>query len=623
VWYPALAEFTFPTLFHPLTRPEGIAMMNFYQTTFLSRPRLTLEDIVLLDKLEKKIDGLLKETFGQSGAFLRLCGRSPKDGDCLDRKIIMRRFNSALESLYKQGMPATANTKLMAIAKVSTLHVSSGMDAMSLLLSSERVFTDLRDWTEFGEPEQIVLRAFEPEMTYDYEFRVFVSGNQVRAISQYDHYCVYPHLALQKSVIQASLLAFWQTMHAAVGEDNYICDLCYLPTSRRVRLIEISPFLPCTGPALFNWKKDITQLTQGAEVEFRLKTVETPGLDDLIETNWIDRWSTSAPPFWREYEKLLLANDNNSTDNTHTNNHNHYHSNPSVRASPPTTNHSSNPFTFRARVFASTALSSILSSQLGLPPAYALIFACILALLVYCALSVCSRSDPASRGGGPNAFRLSAEVASLPNSDAPGHADKPELKREVETPPREPLETFALFREARDCMEAKARALPPMYLFVYGTLKFQFQWNHKYLSRGVRLGAARTKRKFPLVVGACGVPYLLGDPDLQGQGHQIFGELYQVDPPLMEAMDEYEGISKGYYSRLPVEVDLLHGCKDGLPDKDPVFCYFLTQSGPDLRAGPFVDRYTMQMHRERYRAIRHIQIKQQKYMGVKLTNVST
>jgi hypothetical protein len=32
---------------------------------------------------------------------------------------------------------------------------------MSLLLSSERVYAEMIDWIEFGEPEQIVFREFD------------------------------------------------------------------------------------------------------------------------------------------------------------------------------------------------------------------------------------------------------------------------------------------------------------------------------------------------------------------------------------------------------------------------------------------------------------------------------
>jgi len=41
------------------------------------------------------------------------------------------------------------------MAQVPLLRVLTGAEAMSLLLSSERVFTDCHDWIMYGEPEQV------------------------------------------------------------------------------------------------------------------------------------------------------------------------------------------------------------------------------------------------------------------------------------------------------------------------------------------------------------------------------------------------------------------------------------------------------------------------------------
>jgi len=38
------------------------------------------------------------------------------------------------------------------------------------------------DWLQYGEPEQIVLREWEPELTTEYEFRAFIYQNKLTAI---------------------------------------------------------------------------------------------------------------------------------------------------------------------------------------------------------------------------------------------------------------------------------------------------------------------------------------------------------------------------------------------------------------------------------------------------------
>ena len=65
---------------------------------------------------------------------------------------------------------------------------------MCQLLTSERVFTDIHDWLNYGEPEQIVFREYINDIRLDYEFRVFIYNNKITCITQYDHYTYYPYL---------------------------------------------------------------------------------------------------------------------------------------------------------------------------------------------------------------------------------------------------------------------------------------------------------------------------------------------------------------------------------------------------------------------------------------------
>lgn len=151
----------------------------------------------------------------------------------------------------------------------------------SLLLTSERVFADLNDWIRWGEPEQIVLREYCPELRLDYEFRAYVNKGQVNAISQYDHYCVYPNLLEMKDVIKQKILDFWKIVHPYIGEDSYVIDFGYLKDSDRMIVIELSPFLPCTGPACFSWTND-KHLLENGPLEFRLNTNNHPHLEQLV-----------------------------------------------------------------------------------------------------------------------------------------------------------------------------------------------------------------------------------------------------------------------------------------------------------------------------------------------------
>ena len=77
---------------------------------------------------------------------------------------------------------------------------------------------------------QVVLRKWEPDLSLENEFRAFVYKGKLTAISQYDHYGVFPHLQPLKPIIEASIREQWQLMHDHVGEDTYCCDWAYLPS---------------------------------------------------------------------------------------------------------------------------------------------------------------------------------------------------------------------------------------------------------------------------------------------------------------------------------------------------------------------------------------------------------
>ncbi|CAO2837993.1 unnamed protein product [Amaranthus hypochondriacus] len=93
-------------------------------------------------------------------------------------------------------------------------------------------------------------------------------------------------------------------------------------------------------------------------------------------------------------------------------------------------------------------------------------------------------------------------------------------------------------------------------IFVYGTLKQGFP-NH-YLLEGLSAsndavfqGCYKTVNTYPLVLGPLGIPFLINIP---GSGHRVKGELYSVSGHALEKLDELEGISRGHYERLPLEV---------------------------------------------------------------------
>jgi gamma-glutamylcyclotransferase (GGCT)/AIG2-like uncharacterized protein YtfP len=160
------------------------------------------------------------------------------------------------------------------------------------------------------------------------------------------------------------------------------------------------------------------------------------------------------------------------------------------------------------------------------------------------------------------------------------------------------------------------------------------------------LTEAVTCDRHRLVVGACGVPYLsLGtdtshnlDGKGDGEGSCVVGELWVVSDECLKNLDDYEGLSKSYYERTVIEVSPIsskilneseavtsEGGKGKVDDDSGAVTsaantvvlaevYHLPVLPSGLEKGPFLEKYSLSMHRELYNPIQHIQVKQLKYI---------
>jgi len=155
----------------------------------------TRSHCVLIRKLEKRIDATLQhKRFRRYGAFVRLSSRSPKDGQPLDGKSGLENYRNEFKNLKamadkKNGYGDNANTKMLAIFKSQqpSWCIGSGKEALSLLLTSERVFIDLicaiscqtaanDKWST-----NVIIRAWHPHLDESYEFRCFVFNGTLTA----------------------------------------------------------------------------------------------------------------------------------------------------------------------------------------------------------------------------------------------------------------------------------------------------------------------------------------------------------------------------------------------------------------------------------------------------------
>jgi hypothetical protein len=98
VWHPPLENHTFRSEFLPMTVDEATAILAYNDVSWRgARTALTLDEVATLEALEHRIDAELRRSFGERGAFLRLCGRSPKDGEPTDEKPV-RTYGRAISA---------------------------------------------------------------------------------------------------------------------------------------------------------------------------------------------------------------------------------------------------------------------------------------------------------------------------------------------------------------------------------------------------------------------------------------------------------------------------------------------------------------------------------------------
>ncbi|XP_003729532.1 putative gamma-glutamylcyclotransferase CG2811 [Strongylocentrotus purpuratus] len=120
-------------------------------------------------------------------------------------------------------------------------------------------------------------------------------------------------------------------------------------------------------------------------------------------------------------------------------------------------------------------------------------------------------------------------------------------------------------------------------VFVYGTLKTG-QPNHSMIpgAGSVRcrfFGTGKTETKWPLVIATkYNIPFLL---DCEGEGHNVYGEVYEVDDDLLAHLDEVEGCPDSYERRkIVIGMDKIADGSE--PNTLDCWCYLLPRYRPSV-----------------------------------------
>ena len=300
VWYPFLKSITFKTYFIPLKYREAEAILNFnYYRNKNMKDKFTKEDTKILRNLQKKVDHYF-ETYDdlKNGAMFRLSGRSGKDMDYYDNKKIMALYEENLEKVSKKlgKDKSDINTKYVAITTLmNRFKVNNGKDVLNVLLTSERLFLDLKDWLNHGGREQMILRKWDDSLCSDKEFRAFIQNNELKAVCQDERFALFQDLVDNKDLYEKLINDYFKkALKPLMKIPNYIADFCILKNNE-VKLIEFSPFLRCTSACLFRWDINYDEMLHGnGKLTVRDKVCDNL---EYFVNEWITCQSKPSDPF--------------------------------------------------------------------------------------------------------------------------------------------------------------------------------------------------------------------------------------------------------------------------------------------------------------------------------------
>lgn len=124
----------------------------------------------------------------------------------------------------------------------------------------------------------LVLRKWTAILTAG-EFRCFVTGNELVAISQRDYTTFYPSLVAIKAEVEADLVTFFTTKIKGkfAGGRNYTFDV-YRRGTEDVLLIDFNPFSPVTDALLFTWG----ELSADADADTDTDTTATTAATETL-----------------------------------------------------------------------------------------------------------------------------------------------------------------------------------------------------------------------------------------------------------------------------------------------------------------------------------------------------
>jgi len=255
----------------------------------------------LLVNVSIEIDQAKEKFLSTKDIFVRLSSRSPKDAAIGARGIEIykeaKKKINALNEELQDPFFTDDNTKLHALYITGTeaLRIQTGAQAIDLLINSNRIQEDLENY--MSHPEQdfnVVVREFAT-FEVELEFRGFVYGKVLTAITQYNQFCYFPRVIKHKEMLLQVMKSFIENeLVPKVPLNNFVIDIMLVSqtpeqgsySNLKVYIVEINPFAEFAGEGLFSWTYESHILKGKAPFEFRV--VEKPPKDAIkqIDAEW-------------------------------------------------------------------------------------------------------------------------------------------------------------------------------------------------------------------------------------------------------------------------------------------------------------------------------------------------
>nr|CAG4719609.1 unnamed protein product [Naegleria fowleri] len=266
--------------------------------------------------LQQKFDELAKVSPypRMDGFFVRASTRSPKDGCLRHRQAFMEQLKLELEKNAREsGRDIKYNEPLTAVRAFNAkLCIQNAMQALDLLVNSERIYADLFRALLFIDeqlkkepqkelPEQrLVVRLFKKMSRPEYEFRVFVKyieilkQHQVVGITQYFKTCYLEDLNHHDGSLREQIQKGIQSLAQEVSTrlqttENFVLDVSVEyehvlsedgKSSQfkvtKIWMIEINSFSKQASPCLFDWDEEETIKVLNGELPMQFRILTKP-----------------------------------------------------------------------------------------------------------------------------------------------------------------------------------------------------------------------------------------------------------------------------------------------------------------------------------------------------------